>query len=115
MADAIFTSPTQSNPSASFTGSSSESPTFSVDVSVTSHDKLKGRELENQHPIGAIAGLQEELNGKQPTIEDLDEIRSGASAGASALQPSALDGYATENWVENQGYIKNVATFYWGE
>ena len=32
-------------------------------------------------------------NGKQDTIADLDEIRAGASAGATALQPSALSGY----------------------
>jgi len=33
--------------------------------------------------------------GFQSTIADLDTIRSGASAGATAVQPSALSGYAT--------------------
>lgn len=53
----------------------------------------------------ALAGA---LNEKQNEIDDLDEIRSGASAGATALQPSALNGYATETWVGNQGYIKQA-------
>lgn len=58
---------------------------------------------------------QTALNGKQDTISDLATIRSGASAGATALQPndniselnndagyitnSALTGYATESYV----------------
>ncbi len=61
----------------------------------------------------------------QEIISDLSTIRSGASAGATALQPndniselvnnagyitvSALNGYATENWVGNQGYITSSA------
>ena len=32
------------------------------------------------------------LNGKQDTINDLATIRSGAALGATAVQPSALDG-----------------------
>ena len=35
------------------------------------------------------------LEGKQGTIEDLDSIRSGAGKGATAVQPSALEDYAT--------------------
>ena len=35
------------------------------------------------------------LAGKQDVINDLSDIRSGASAGATAVQPSALDSYAT--------------------
>jgi hypothetical protein len=30
------------------------------------HNDLTGREYENQHPISAISGLQEELDNKQP-------------------------------------------------
>jgi len=40
------------------------------------------------------------ISGKQDTITDLETIRSGAAAGASALQPSALEGYATEQYVD---------------
>lgn len=48
-------------------------------------------------PWGAISGtlsnqtdLQTALNAKQATISDLATIRSGASAGATAVQPAAL-------------------------
>ena len=36
------------------------------------------------------------LNGKQDTISDLADIRSGAALGATAVQPSALDGYESK-------------------
>jgi hypothetical protein len=36
------------------------------------------------------------LNGKQDTINDLATIRSGAALGATAVQPSALDGYESK-------------------
>lgn len=35
------------------------------------------------------------VSGKQPAIADLDAIRSGASAGAAAVQPAELEKYAT--------------------
>lgn len=45
-----------------------------------------------------IAGIDiGDIDGKQDVIEDLETIRSGASAGSTALQPGALDGYATKN------------------
>jgi len=34
---------------------------------VADHSQLTGRELENQHPIQAVAGLQTALDSKQPT------------------------------------------------
>lgn len=34
---------------------------------VTDHDKLKGRNKADQHPISAITGLEDALAGKQPT------------------------------------------------
>ena len=36
------------------------------------------------------------LNGKQDTISDLATIRSGAALGATAVQPSALNGYESK-------------------
>lgn len=39
--------------------------------------------------------VDDALEGKQDTIEDLDSIRSGAGKGATAVQPSALANYAT--------------------
>ena len=43
------------------------------------HDELENRNLANQHEIGSITNLQETLDGKQPLIEDLDEIRINAN------------------------------------
>ena len=48
---------------------------------------------------------KEELNAKQDVINDLDSIRSGAEKGATALQ-SVPSGYATEQWVNSQGFLK---------
>ena len=48
---------------------------------------------------------KEELNAKQDTISDLDTIRSGAALGATALQ-SVPSEYATEQWVNEQGFLK---------
>lgn len=86
------------------------------------HDELSNRDLPDQHPISAITGLQEALDNipddyvseaelevalleKQDIIRDLSEIRQGATLGATAVQPSELESYATQNWVENQGYL----------
>ena len=44
-------------------------------------------------------------NGKQDAISDLSTIRSGAAAGATAVQPSAISDMATQTWVGQQGYI----------
>ena len=48
---------------------------------------------------------KEELNTKQDVISDLDTIRSGAAKGATALQ-SVPSEYATEQWVNEQGFLK---------
>lgn len=41
------------------------------------------------------------LETKQAKIDDLTTIRSGAAAGATAVQPSALDSYYTKTQVDN--------------
>ena len=46
-----------------------------------------------------------ELATKQDVISDLETIRSGAALGATALQ-SVPDTYATEQWVNEQGFLK---------
>ena len=48
---------------------------------------------------------KEELDSKQDVITDLDLIRSGAAKGETALQ-SVPSGYATEQWVNEQGFLK---------
>lgn len=54
-------------------------------------------------------------NGKQDAISDLSSIRSGANAGATALQPSALNSYRTaaeQNIIDNglASGISNLGT-----
>lgn len=43
--------------------------------------------------------------GFQPTISDLSDIRSGAEAGATAVQPSAIADMATKTWTNAQGFL----------
>lgn len=54
--------------------------------------------------------LQNVLEGKQDVISDLPAIRNGATLGATAVQPSALNGYATQAWVGQQGYITGITS-----
>ena len=50
-------------------------------------------------PLATKAELTTELAKKQDVITDLETIRSGASAGATAVQPATLDDYATTDSV----------------
>ena len=77
---------------------------------ITEQNKLSADLVDDTNSSHKFATAQEKTtwNGKQDAISDLETIRSGASAGATALQPPALNGYATEIWVGNQGYIKQA-------
>jgi hypothetical protein len=59
-----------------------EIPTVPTDISAFNNDA--GYLTEHQ-----------DISGKQDKIDDLDAIRSGATAGATALQAQALDNYYT--------------------
>lgn len=84
---------------------------------------LVGQITTNENAIGTLSSLtttvktdlvsaiNELQSGKQATISDLATIRSGASAGATALQPN--DNITELN--NNAGYITNAGIFYWGE
>lgn len=48
-----------------------------------------------------ISALQ---TSKQDVIEDLETIRAGATAGATAVQPSALSNYATKSELLSKAY-----------
>lgn len=48
---------------------------------------------------------QSQWDNKQDAISDLSTIRSGAAAGATAVQPSAISDMATQTWVGQQGFI----------
>lgn len=43
-------------------------------------------------------------------ISVTNAISTGAALGATALQPSALNGYATQAWVGQQGYITGITS-----
>ena len=45
--------------------------------------------------LGTVITAHQDISGKQNTISDLETIRSGASKGATAVQPSALATVAT--------------------
>ena len=49
---------------------------------------------------GMYDTLQTNLQTKQDTISDLSTIRSGAAAGATAVQPAALNNYYTKSQVD---------------
>lgn len=118
------------------------------------HSQLTNRDAANQHPITAITGLQTALDGKanaadipslegyateayvqnyhdntkQDIITDLVTIRSGASKGATAVQPEvgkglfsgnyndltdkpAIPAAVTEGTVSGWGFTKNTGTY----
>ena len=76
-----------------------------------------------------IAGIEQQIAGKQATITDLETIRSGAAAGATAVQPGSLAKVAasgsyndltnkptipssvTESTVSGWGFTKNTGTY----
>lgn len=49
----------------------------------------------NLSVYATTSAMNTALAGKQDTISDLSDIRAGATAGATAVQPSALNDYAT--------------------
>ena len=54
--------------------------------------------------------LASELSTKQNVINDLSEIREGASLGATSVQPDDISDMATKTWVEGKGYTSNIGT-----
>lgn len=54
---------------------------------------------------------KEELNTKQDTIVDLDQIRLGSEKGKTALQ-SIPSEYITETELENKGYLTTIPSDY---
>ena len=58
-----------------------------------------------------VESLLDAANGKQDKIEDLDAIRSGAAAGATALQSVPAE-YITESELEQKGYLTAVPSEY---
>ena len=82
-----------------------------LQTEITVDNKLSADLVDDTSTTNKFVTTQEKTtwSGKQDAISDLDAIRSGASAGATALQPSALNGYATETWVGQQGFLTSTA------
>ena len=59
------------------------------------------------NPSGYLTAHQD-ISGKQDVISDLETIRSGAAAGATALQASDLNGYLTEETLANSNVIVEI-------
>jgi len=65
------------------------------DIYVASNKLAKENQIPSLDPYRTAAAQDIIDNGKQAVITDLETIRSGASSGATALQPSALSPYRT--------------------
>lgn len=67
------------------------------------NDDTRPDYIKNKPTIPDVSGLatktelNQGLSEKQNTIDDIDDIRQGAAAGATAVQPSALDDYRTSS------------------
>lgn len=70
------------------------------------NDTIGAAELQttvSQH-TESINAINDELDGKQSVIDDLETIRRGAEAGATALQAIPAE-YVTETELEGYGYL----------
>lgn len=67
--------------------------------------------LNDKASTSSVNDLADEVSGKQDSISDLAAIRSGASKGATAVQPSAIADMATKTYVDGiVGDINEVLT-----
>ena len=78
----------------------------------TTFKTINGQQITGNGNIEVAANVdlsdyatKEELATKQDVISDLEAIRSGAALGATALQEVPSE-YATEQWVNEQGFLK---------
>ena len=74
---------------------------------ITTTNKLDADLVDDSSSTHKFVSASEKStwNNKQDAIEDLADIRTGAEAGATAVQPSAISDMATKTWVGNQGYL----------
>ena len=73
---------------------------------ITSTNKLSADLLSEGNTNKLVSASEKSTwSGKQDAIADLADIRSGAEAGSTAVQPSAISDMATKTWVGEQGYL----------
>ena len=82
-----------------------------VTITIPDTSSLADDTLSNVTSIDSNSAVQTALNGKQNTISDLATIRNGASAGATAVQPSTLTSYVAKSEVT---YDSTTSTLYIG-
>ena len=80
----------------------SDVPTAPLKADIAYGFNAVGKIKENSQQLTELSA---EVSGKQDTISDLENIRSGAARGATALQ-SVPDTYATKQYVDNA--IKDI-------
>lgn len=86
---------------------------YDGDLTNLNHEVLANRNADDQHPINAISGLRSELDSKQPVISDLEQIRTNAGKGATAVQHNELSNVAmtgSYNDLNGKPNLARVAT-----
>ena len=83
---------------------------ITVPAEITPQNKLSSDLVDDTNKTNKFVTASEKTtwNGKQDAISDLDTIRSGASAGATAVQPDALSAYVksvNENTPDSDGKV----------
>lgn len=83
-----------------------DSPVFEADIFVETgiriHEKLTGRDLPDQHPISAITGLEEALDGKVDEIiggSNIDVERTNNRVTINSASFIYEQGIASDVWV----------------
>lgn len=73
-----------------------ESTPFTADQWAAIQSGITSSLVSKLNALPTATEMANALNAKQDTISDLETIRSGAALGATAVQPSALDGYESK-------------------
>ena len=79
-----------------------------MDAAETGENIIAGGNVGNISITAALIQLDDDLSNKQDIIFDLATIRSGAAAGATAVQPSGLANYVQKS--QTTGLLKNDGT-----
>lgn len=77
-------------------------------VGIADHNQLKNRELANQHPIGAIEGLDKKLEGLDKEIKTISEAVT--KHGESITEHGKLLGEHEKSLEELTKFKNNIAT-----
>ena len=78
-------------------GATAVQPATLADYALKSDIAVKDVTVDGSSVVNAQGIAAIDLTGKQDTISDLSTIRSGAEAGATAVQPATLESYALKS------------------